>query len=261
MVMGGVAWSAAQYVAFEAERTRPVRDLLAAVPTAAARAVVDLGCGPGNSTELLAARFPDALVSALDGSAEMAAAARARLPGVAVEVGRIEDWAAPGPFDVILANASLHWVADHAALLPRLAGRLAAGGSLAAQMPDNLGEPAHALMRAVAAEGPWAGRMEEALAARTALLDARGYYATLRPACRAVEIWRTTYYHPLAGGADAVVAWFEGSGLRPFLRALDGAERAAFLARYREEIALAYPVDVDGSVLLPFPRLFFVATR
>lgn len=261
--MTAPAWSAKQYVAFEDERTRPVRDLLAAVPGAAeqAGAAVDLGCGPGNSTELLAARYPDALVTGLDSSSDMVAAARARLPGIAFEQGDIEAWDAPGPYGVILANAVLQWLPDHGTLLPRLVARLAGGGSLAVQMPDNLEEPAHVLMREVAADGPWASKLAGAAGMRTRMGSAGWYYGVLRPCCARVDVWRTTYHHVLAGGPDGIVEWFKGSGLRPFLAPLTDGERADYLARYRGRVAEAYPALPDGSVLLPFPRLFLVATR
>ncbi|WP_150644736.1 methyltransferase domain-containing protein, partial [Pseudomonas fluorescens] len=148
-----MSWSAKQYVAFEDERTRPARDLLAAVPTVQAHSVIDIGCGPGNSTELLAARFPNAVVRGLDSSPDMIEAARKRLPNVQFDTVAIERWDEPGPFDVILANAVLQWVPDHSTLLPSLVARLAPGGSLAIQMPDNLDQPAHRLMRETAAQG------------------------------------------------------------------------------------------------------------
>lgn len=256
-----MSWSAKQYVAFEGERTRPVRDLLNAVPNTEARFVVDLGCGPGNSTEALAARFPDAVVTGLDSSADMIEAARKRLPALRFETAAVETWDEPGPFGAILANALLQWVPDHAALLPSLVSRLAPGGSLAVQMPDNLDEPAHRLMREVASEPPWAGKLAGAAGERTTMAGAAWYYGLLRPHCARVDVWRTTYHHPLAGGAGAVVEWFEGSGLRPFLAPLDAAERAAYLDRYRAAVAGAYPALADGTVLLRFPRLFIVATR
>ncbi|MDB5774008.1 MAG: tam [Herbaspirillum sp.] len=256
-----MTWSAKQYVTFEEERTRPVRDLLAAVPTTQARSVVDIGCGPANSTELLAARFPEAVVSGLDSSADMLAAARKRLPHIRFEQVDIEAWNDPGQYDVVLANAVLQWVPDHRALLPKLIAKLAPNGSLAVQMPDNLDEPAHRLMRETAAGGPWAGKLTAAAQARTTRHDADWYYRELRPLCARLDVWRTTYYHPLAGGADAVVEWFKGSGLRPFLDPLDDGERTAYLNRYRTEVGNAYPALADGTVLLPFPRLFIVATR
>ena len=255
-----MSWSVAQYTKFEDERTRPVRDLLARIPQQTAAEVADLGCGPGNSTELLQARFPGARLTAMDSSAEMIEAARRRLPGIHCEIDDIAKWRNPGPFDVILANASLQWIPDHEALLPALLAKLEQGGSLAVQIPDNLDEPAHCLMREVAAGGEWNGKLAAASRARAERYGVEWYYQTLRSHGAIADIWRTTYHHPLAGGAAAVVEWFKGTGLRPFLEPLDASEREAFLARYRALIDDAYPGSVDGTVMLPFPRLFFVAT-
>ncbi|MDB5990411.1 MAG: tam [Herbaspirillum sp.] len=255
-----MSWSAKQYVTFEDERTRPVRDLLAAVPTAKARSVVDIGCGPGNSTALLAARYPDALLHGLDTSSDMVAAAKKRLPAVHFELADISEWNDPGPFDVILANAVLQWVPNHDTLLPGLRAKLAPGGSLAIQMPVNLDEPAHLLMREIAADGPWAEKLSEAAQVRTPRHDADWYYRVLQSSCSKLDVWQTTYYHPLAGAA-AVVEWFKGSGLRPFLDPLNEGERAVYLDRYTAAIAEVYPALPNGTVLLPFPRLFIVATR
>ncbi|NUA30637.1 trans-aconitate 2-methyltransferase [Cupriavidus basilensis] len=256
-----MTWSAKQYVKFENERTRPVRDLLAAVPGREPRVAVDIGCGPGNSTEVLAACFPGASVTGLDSSADMVEAARKRLPALKFEVSRIETWYDPGPYDVILANAVLQWLPDHGRLLPALAAKLAPGGSLAIQVPDTLDTPAHRLMREVAADGPWAGKLAAASQARTGLQGAGWYYELLRAHCGAVDVWHTTYHHALAGGPAAIVEWFKGTGLRPFLDPLDEAERAAYLERYTAQVARAYPPMADGTVLLPFPRFFIVATR
>lgn len=274
-----MTWSAEQYVAFEAERTRPVRDLLAAVPFAAAGRVIDLGCGPGNSTEILAQRFRGAHVRGLDSSPDMIAAARRRMPHVAFDCVDIESWlsadvgagsaaaavtsapaAAPERVDVILANAVLQWLPNHARLLPALMDKLAVGGALAVQMPDNFHEPSQLMMREIAADGPWAARLAE-VGGRADLETANWYYAVARAAGGRADIWRTTYHHPLEGGARAVVEWFKGSGLRPYLASLHPDERAAFLARYEAAMARAYPALADGSVLLPFPRLFMVAVR
>jgi len=261
-----VTWSAKQYTAFEDERTRPVRDLLAAVPDIKARSVIDLGCGPGNSTEVLAARFPDAAIQGLDSSSDMIVAARRRLPQVQFAISGIEEWQdaghfGVGPFDVILANAVMQWVPDHARVLPALVSKLSSGGALAVQMPDNLDVPAHRLMRETAAAGRWAPLLAAAAASRTAIGSASNYYDILRPMCSKVDVWRTTYHHPLAGGAAAIVEWFKGSGLRPFLEPLDAASRAAYLEHYTAAVARAYPASPDGAVLLPFPRLFVVAIR
>ncbi len=256
-----MSWSATQYTSFEQERTRPVRDLIQGVGPAHVARAVDIGCGPGNSTEVLAARFPSAAISGIDSSPDMIEAARKRLPRLRFDLSGIEEWDDPGPFDLILANAVLQWLPNHAVLMPALMGKLAAGGSLAVQMPDNLEEPAHRLMRQVAATGPWAEKLSTATAARAPRRPALWYYALLRPHAVRVDVWSTTYHHVLPGGTDAVVEWFKGSGLRPFLAPLDATEAQAFLAEYRSELVAAYPPLPDGSVLLPFPRLFIVATR
>ncbi len=256
-----MGWSAKQYVTFEQERTRPSRDLLAAIPPTQARSVIDLGCGPGNSTELLVEHFSGATVRGLDSSSDMVDAARKRLPAVAFDTADIGQWDEPGPFDVIFANAVLQWLPDHATLLPSLVSKLAPGGSLAIQMPDNLHQPSHRLMREIAANGPWASQLATAADSRTEMADASTYYSILKPHCSRVDVWRTTYHHPLAGGATGVVEWFKGSALRPFLEPLDEAQREQYLARYLKAIEQAYPAQEDGTVLLPFPRVFMVATR
>jgi trans-aconitate 2-methyltransferase len=181
------------------------------------------------------------------------------LPALRFEVEDIATWNPSGRFDVILANASLQWLPDHATLYPRLVQNLTSDGSLAVQTPDNLQEPAHRLAREVAGDGPWADRI--GTLRHPARHDADYYYALLRPHCNGVDVWRTTYHHPLEGGAAAVVEWFKGSALLPYLEPLDDDERTVFLARYQLEIAKAYPALPDGTVLLPFPRLFIVAER
>jgi len=251
-------WSSTQYSRFEAERTRPVRDLVAAIPKDKVSRAIDLGCGPGNSTQVLHERYPDAQVSGLDSDADMVRAARERLPQLRFELADIGQWRAPQPVDVILANASLQWLPDHATLYPRLLQQLATGGCLAVQTPDNLQEPAHRLAREIAASGPWAERLAQV--AHPDRHDAAWYYALLRPLCRHIDVWRTTYFHSLPNHA-AVVEWFKGAGLRPYLAPLDESERELYLAHYSVAIAAAYPALPDGSVLLPFPRLFLIANR
>lgn len=253
-------WSAAQYTKFEKERNRPIIDLLGNIPKMHIDKAVDIGCGPGNSTELLRAIYPGALISGIDSSADMISAARKRMPGINFEVADIANWQGGDSYDIILANASLQWVPDHATLFPGLINKLSAGGSLAVQMPDNFDEPAHQLMRSVAAGGPWVNKLREA-SKRIVRENADWYYRLLRSRVGALDIWRTTYYHPLAGGANAIVEWFKGTSLRPFLDPLTAAEREDFLARYTAAIAEAYLEHTDGTVLLPFPRLFIIATN
>ena len=254
-----MGWSSEQYSKFENERNRPIRDLLFNIPIAKVNTAADIGCGPGNSTELLRAQFPNAKVTGMDSSENMIEAARKRMPDVHFEVDDISSWRDPGPYDVILANAALQWVPDHQTLFPALISKLAKGGCLAVQMPDNFDEPAHRLMRETAANGPWTSKLNQT-SKRMTREGAEWYYRNLRDKVATLYIWRTVYHHPLQGGPAAIVEWFKGTGLRPFIAPLDDAERKAFLAQYEEGITKAYPQYADGSVLLPFPRLFIVAT-
>jgi len=256
-------WNARQYLKFEDERTRPARDLLAQVPVAAGDAeapglVVDLGCGPGNSTELLAERFPGAEILGLDTSPDMLEAARQRLPGARFELADASTFTLPRPARLIFANAVLQWVPDHPQLLPRLMSMLAPGGALAVQMPDNLHEPSHVAMRETAMSGPWGDRLALATGARTVLPPPTAYYDMLAPVARRVDVWHTIYNHALEG-VPAIVEWVKGTGLRPFIDPLEGDERVQFLEDYAARLVEPYPARVDGKVLLAFPRLFIVA--
>jgi trans-aconitate 2-methyltransferase len=253
-------WSACQYLKFEDERTRPPRDLLAQVPLDAPRRVLDLGCGPGNSTELLVARFPKAEVTGLDSSPDMLRRARQRLPQCTFIEADLVTWQPPERTDLLFANAVFQWVPDHPAVLRRLLQSLPEGSVLAVQMPDNTAEPMLALMRETAQSGPWAETLKPIAAARDDLPTPGDYYDTLRPHCDRIDIWHTIYHHVMPG-PDAIVEWFKGSALRPFLSAIDAETGAAFLAAYKERIAQAYPARFDGKVLLRFPRLFIVAVR
>jgi trans-aconitate 2-methyltransferase len=255
-----MSWSAEQYSKFENERNRPVLDLLANIPTADVNTGADIGCGPGNSTELLRDRYPLALLTGMDNSADMIDAARKRLPDIRFEIADISRWEDRGPFDIILANAALQWVPDHANLFPALISKLSLGGSLAVQMPDNFDEPSHRLMREIAAGGPWKDKLASA-SKRVARETADWYYQELRGAVSKLDIWRTTYYHPLVGGPDAIVEWFKGTGLQPYLNPLRENERAEFIKKYKDELEKVYKVSADGTVLLPFPRLFIIAVR
>lgn len=254
-------WNPALYRRYEDERTRPAQELLARVPLSEAAHVVDLGCGPGNSTELLFHRFPAARVVGTDNSEAMLASARERLPQARFELSDIATWApqdqAP---DLIYANAALQWVPDHETLIPRLFAALAPGGVLAIQMPDNREEPTHRLMRAVASEAPWAGPIGDADRMRTLLLPLGGYYDLLAPEAAKVDVWHTIYQHPMADAA-AIVEWVRGTGLKPFVDRLPANLQASYLAEYERRVDEAYPPRSDGKRLLAFPRMFIVAQK
>lgn len=255
-------WNPALYTRFEDERTRPASDLLARVPLDRPALAFDLGCGPGNSTALIAARFPDAEIVGLDTSPAMLDSARQRLPQLRFALADAATWVPERAPDLIYANAVLQWLPDHDSLLPRLFGLLAPGGVLAVQMPDNLSEPSHRVMREVAASGPWTTAIgDPAVAGRLGrMLEPLAYYDLLAPLAEEVDVWRTAYHHRM-GDAAAIVSWVSATGLRPFIDPLDEGQRARFLASYEAAIDAAYPPRADGSRLLAFPRVFIVARK
>jgi trans-aconitate 2-methyltransferase len=252
-------WNSDQYLKFAEERTRPSIDLVARIPLESPRAVVDLGCGPGNSTAVLARRWPAAAITGIDSSASMLATARAEHPDWQWRQEDIAGWAAASTeiFDVVFANASLQWVADHAIVLPDLVRRVAPGGTLAFQVPANYDAAPHRLMRDLAASARWRDRFT-ARPREWHVQPPEFYYDVLTPLSARLELWCTDYVHVL-DNVEAIVEWYRGTGLRPWLDALaDDDARTAFLISYRRRLAPYFPSRPDGRVLFPFRRLFVV---
>jgi trans-aconitate 2-methyltransferase len=253
-------WNPALYSRYEDERTRPARELLARVPLQKAKRIVDLGCGPGNSTELLVKRFPEAQVAGVDNSQPMLESARQRLPGVRFELADISAWQPDEAPDLIYANAALQWVPAHPQLFPRLFSLLAPGGVLAVQMPDNHHEPTHRAMREVAALPEFSASIGDPAKLRPPMHAIQDYYDLLAPEAEEVDVWHTIYQHRMASPA-AIVEWVSATGLKPFIAPLSDGQRPAYLAEYERRIAAAYPARADGKLLLAFPRLFIVARK
>jgi trans-aconitate 2-methyltransferase len=253
-------WSARQYLKFEDERTRPPRDLVAQIPLERPRRVVDLGCGPGNSTELLVERFPQSEVIGLDSSPDMLRKARERLPECKFVQADIATWTPDPGTEVIFGNAVMQWLPDHPAIMRRLLEAMPSGGVLAIQMPDNTREPALVFQKEVGDSGPWKDHPEVKAAPREDLPRQEDYYDLLKPVCSHIDIWLTIYNHVMAS-PQAITEWFKGSSLQPFLSPLDADGREKFLAAYTAKIASDYKPRFDGKVLLRFPRLFILAVR
>jgi trans-aconitate 2-methyltransferase len=254
-----LTWDSAQYCRFGDNRTRPAAELLARVPLQQMETVVDLGCGPGNSTMLLAYRWPMAKIIGVDNSSEMLDDARKRLPTITFELRDIATWAPVGPLDLVFSNAALQWLPNHDALLPRLLRHLRPGGFLALQMPANYDAPSHTAMNEIANHSrwrKWLGHVPDA--APTA--SAERYYDLLSLLARHVDLWQTSYFHEMSSLND-IVEWVKGAGLRPYLALLPEEERSAYLECYREMISKSYPQRENGQVLFAFRRLFIVAER
>jgi trans-aconitate 2-methyltransferase len=253
-------WDPRQYERFKSYRDRPALDLMVQLQSSPApKEIWDLGCGTGEHAALLALRHPNARVHGLDSSTDMLAVARARPGDVDWVRGGIEAFAPPTPPDLIFTNAALQWLPDHKALFPKIVSTLARDGVFACQVPVTHDAPWHVQLRSVAAEGPWADRLKGVRDVQP-VASAADYHDWLSPLAD-VDIWTTVYLHVLEGD-DPVVEWMKGTGLRPYLQALDDdRERAAFLKVYAAKVDRDFPKRADGSTLFPFPRLFMVARR
>ena len=251
-------WDPGQYLQFREARLRPALDLLARIqPAAPPTLVVDLGCGPGNLTARLSERWPEAEVIGVDSSPAMLDDARRDHPGITWVEADLATYEPPRPAAVVFTNAALHWLPDHATLLPTLLGRVAPGGLLAVQVPDEWDAPSHTEGFALAASDRWRHRLTVELPEQPLLSPAQ-YLHVLLPLAGDVDCWTTTYHHVLEG-PDPVVEWFKGSFLREFVSRLDGPDATEFVADYAVAMRVAYPPRADGRTVMPFRRLFLVA--
>lgn len=255
-------WDPALYLQFNEQRTQPVRDLiarLAAVVCGPAR-ILDVGCGPGNSTALLAQRWPQAEIVGLDSSQEMLAQARVDHPELRwVLRDTAESLGDLGSFDVVFSNAALQWMPDHPALLPRLFSLVRPGGALAVQVPNSWRSPLHLAVLETASDPRWAAYFPQNI--WHAATPMAAYYDCLCMLAQPIHLWETEYDH-IMQDHEALIEWYRGSGLRPYEQCLPNeAVCTAFLDQIRAAVEAAYPKQRDGRVIFPFRRLFFTASK
>ena len=254
-----MVWDPKTYLAFNAERTRPAADLLARIALQTPKRIVDLGCGPGNSTALLRARWPEADITGVDSSPEMLRDARASGVDARFIEGDITTWTPEAPYDLVFSNAVLQWIGDHETLIPRLFSFVAPGGAFAFQVPRNYDELCQVLVRKAASDPRWAAQLMSVRDWWNGLAPEH-YYDLLASDAAAVDVWETRYFHILEG-EDAVFRWMMGTSLRPFAAALASPAREEFLEHYRGLLADAYRPRSNGKTVHRFLRLFAVAHK
>lgn len=251
-------WDANQYLKFERERTQPSIDLAMRIALPDPHRILDIGCGPGNSTRVLKERFPNADIMGIDSSAEMVKSARKTHPDLRFDVLNADSQLGelPGNFDVVFSNACIQWIPDHPHLLQNMLGLLRTGGVLAVQTPMNYEEPIHQIITEIVASPQW----------RDAFLHPRVFYNLQQNAyvdllaefAADFTVWQTTYLHILHSHAD-ILEWYRGTGLRPYLSVLPEERKTDFEQEVFRQIIERYPKQKNGDVVFRFPRFFFVA--
>ena len=253
-------WDSQLYLRYEEERTQPSLDLASKIPLEAPGEIIDLGCGPGNSTLVLRKRWPNARLVGLDSSPAMIDHARQDSAGIEWRVADIQGWSEPDRFDLIFANASLHWIADHQSLTRRLIHTVKPRGVLAFQMPALYNQPASQAVKDLAKSPSWKPyRLEERYT--LCVHEPSAYYDWLAPLSSQLRIWENVYFHEMENH-QRMIEFYSSTGLRPYLEGLPSEElRDRFKADVQDSYRSLFPAQINGKILFPFRRLFVVAVR
>ncbi|MDM4016470.1 methyltransferase domain-containing protein [Roseiconus lacunae] len=253
-------WNAGHYLRYGNERTRAAVDLAARIRLDLPEKVVDLGCGPGNSTQVLRQRWMNSEIIGIDNSPEMIAAARKAFPDENWQLADVACWTPASAFDLVYSNAMLQWMPDHANLIPVLFGMVAPGGALAFQIPSGTYAVVRTLIHEISHKPEWTDQLE---AARTMLTmeSPSFYYDVLAAEASEIDIWETEYCHVM-DSPNAIVDWIASTGLSPFLAALaSDDQRAEFVSELKRRVYGSYETRVDGKILFDFRRTFVIAYR
>lgn len=252
-------WNPGLYLKFGSERTRPAWDLANQIPLESPRNIVDLGCGPGNSTAVLRSKWPGASLTGIDSSADMLGKAVSQGLDAKWIQADLRDWSPQKKYGLIFSNAVFQWIHTAELLLETCVDALEPGGFLAFQVPCNAQSPYYTCILELAGEPQWAGRFQDIPLLRYETTQA--YYDLLSSHSLQVNAWETQYFH-IMDDVDSIVEWISGTGLRPYLDALPNkSEQADFKAQLLELYHSAYSPSNDGKVLFPFNRQFFVAQK
>lgn len=250
-------WNSNQYTKFERERTQPSVDLINKI-NIIPESVLDIGCGPGNSTNQLYEHFPKATILGIDNSENMLDKAHNSYPHLKFRKCTIpDDIDTLDNFDLIFSNACLHWIPNHKILFPKLMDKLNFGGILAVQMPLVQDAMFYKILNQLISTDKWKKLRNIRIFHN---LSPNETYDILSEISNNVTMWETSYYHILQS-YDSVTDWYKGSGLRPYLDMLELTEKNEFLNDLSEMIKIAFPKRSDNSVILKMPRLFFTASK
>lgn len=255
-----MSWDSKQYLKFQKERTQPSVDLADRLTVQSPERIIDIGCGPGNSTAVLKKRYPNAEIIGADNSENMISAAKEKYPDIefllcdaSKDLGNIT-----GKFDIVFSNACIQWVPDHPKLLREMLSLLKEGGELAVQVPMNFDQPIHKIINETVRSEKWREVFSEPRIFHT--LAPEKYYDILAEISSDFEMWQTVYFHRMKSHSD-IIEWYRSTGLRPYLEALSPADKEKFERDIFAEVEKAYPKQANGEIIFRFPRLFFKAVK
>lgn len=253
-------WNPNQYLKFATERTQASVDLASRIEIENPQSIIDVGCGPGNSTQVLRRRWNNADIFGIDSSADMIAKASHDYQNVEWIVGDASIFEFERRYDIVFSNAAVQWMPNHEAIIPRLFGNVSQGGALAVQMPQDKELPIHQALLEVSKSSKWSGFTSGA-EKLVVYHDANYYYDLLSKLSGKFNLWETIYYHVLNSQAE-IVEWYKGSLMRYFLERIPSeAGRKDFEDEVLAKCVEAYPNRRDGKVLFPFKRIFFVVYK
>lgn len=257
--MNQTEWDSRQYLKFERERTQPPRDLANRIALNNPKRILDVGCGPGNSTQVLHERFPEAEILGVDSSFDMLEKAQKQYPAMNFQFFNVENSLAGlgQTWDVIFSNACIQWVPDHPRILRDMLSVLNPGGVIAIQIPETRNMPMYRILTELSDNSQWSSKI--ANIRNFYSLEMEEYYELLASLTSDFSIWETNYIQTVAG-FDGLIEWYRGSGLRPYLAALSENEQPEFIEQVKTRLKDFYLLRPDGSVLMRFPRLFFTLT-
>jgi len=253
-------WNPDQYLQFKCERTQPSIDLVARIQMDDPKTIIDIGCGPGNSTQILLKRWPNADILGIDSSEAMIQRARQDYPHQKWVVADAATLTTRLTYDIVFSNAAIHWIPRHDLLLQRLFQIVNENGILAVQVPANQESPLYKSILRVSKRGKWS----EFTAGREYSItyhSADYYYGQLTLYAKDIAIWETIYYH-IMKSHEELIDWYKGTAMKPFLDSLsDDQSREEFIREVLIDCQTAYPLQRDRRVLYPFKRLFFTARK
>ena len=253
-------WNPELYLKFDKERTQPSIDLVSRISCENPDKIVDIGCGPGNSTQILHHRWPNADIVGVDNSPAMIKKVSTDYPNQSWLLFDAGKDSMDEKFDIIFSNATIQWIPNHEELIKRFSNQLNDRGVLAVQLPLFFDMPLGKAISKIAEQPGWESATKGVNELFT-IHDALFYYNQLSKYFSKIDIWTTDYYHVM-NSHHAILEMIKPTGLKPYLERLENEYDKFELEKYvLGKISDDYPLQEDGKVLFPFKRQFFVAEK